>query len=129
MNNIFTFHFGTVSVFSNRILVVMNEGISITTDFNDVLQDIATTYFKNKNFVYITHRLHSYSVDPNIYIKTSQIKNLIGFAVVVSHETVRDNTSLEKIFLTKPFKRFEDLDSAIHWANTICNNNDKEALT
>jgi hypothetical protein len=98
----------------------MNEGITVTPEFNSVLEDIADTYFLDKNFVYITHRINSYSVDPNIYFKTSKIKNLIGFAVVFGDKIYRDNISLEKTFFSKPFNSFTSLEPAIEWANKLC---------
>ena len=102
MSNMLSFSFGKVTIYDNYLVFVMNEGITVTPEYNDVLVDIADTYFSNKNFVYITHRINSYSVDPNIYFKTSQIKNLIGFAVVTGDKIYRDNISLEKTFFSKP---------------------------
>lgn len=120
MSNIISYPFGKVTIYDNYLIFVMNEGINITTDYNPILEDIAKTYFYNKNFVYITHRINSYSVDPNIYFKTSQIENLIGFAVVTGNKIYRDNISLEKTFFSKPFKSFTDLNKAIEWANNLC---------
>lgn len=112
--------FGRVTIYDNYLIAVMNEGITVTPNLNDVLNTIADTYYKNKNFVYITHRLHSYAVDPNIYFKTSQITNLVGFAVVSGKKIAIDNTDLESTFLNKPFKSFSNIDDAITWANTLC---------
>ncbi|TYA58887.1 hypothetical protein [Formosa maritima] len=123
MSNLLTFPFGKVTVHDNYIIVVMNEGIVVTPDFNSVLEDIAKTYFSNKAFVYITHRINSYSVDPNIYFKTSQITNLKGFAVVTGDKLYRDNVALEKTFFSKPFKSFAQLNKAIDWANNLLESN------
>ncbi|WP_245881546.1 hypothetical protein [Xanthomarina spongicola] len=120
-----SFSFGKVTIYDNYLVFVMNEGITVTPEYNDVLVDIADTYFSNKNFVYITHRINSYSVDPNIYFKTSQIKNLIGFAVVTGDKIYRDNISLEKTFFSKPFKSFNKLEKAIEWANKLCEESSK----
>ncbi len=66
------------------IITIMHEGVNVSPDYNDALLQVAETYFKNKPFVYITHRINSYSVDPKIYHETSKIKSLKGFAVVSS---------------------------------------------
>lgn len=113
MSNILSFPFGKVTIYDNYLVVVMKEGIAVTPKFNSILEGIANTYFIDKNFVYITHRLNSYSVDPNIYFKTSKIENLIGFAVVFGDKIYRDNISLEQAFFSKPFKSFSSLDQAI----------------
>lgn len=117
-----TYPFGKVSIYDNYLIAVMNEGITVTPNLNDVLATIADSYYKNKNFVYITHRVHSYAVDPSIYFKTSQISNLVGFAVVSGKKIVIDNTDLESSFLSKPFKSFTNIEDAITWANTLSNN-------
>ncbi|GGG49599.1 hypothetical protein [Bizionia arctica] len=118
-----TLPFGTVSFHENYMVSVMNEGITVNIGLNNVLEDLAKSYFKNKNFVYITHRINSYSVDPNIYFKTSQISNLVGFAVVTGNKLHLDNIELEKMFFTKPFKTFKSLTKAIDWANNLVDKN------
>ena len=120
MSKLLILPFGTVTVYNHYIVVVMNEGITVRPDFNSVLEDIAITHFSDKNFVYISHRLNSYSVDPNIYFKTSQIDNLIGFAVVLGNKIRLDNLAVEKMFLSKPFKSFKALNKAIEWAEELC---------
>lgn len=120
MSKELTYPFGKVTIYDNYLITVMNEGITVTPNLNDVLANIAETYYKNKCFVYITHRVNSYSVDPNIYFKTSQISNLKGFAVVSGKKIVIDNTDLESAFLSKPFKSFTKIEDAIDWANTLC---------
>ncbi len=114
------YHFGDVSIYSNYMIAVMNEGITVTADLNDVLEDLAASYFKDKSFVYITHRINSYAVDPSIYFKTSKISNLVGFAVVSGKKIIIDNTDFERSFLSKPFQSFTKLEDAIAWANGLC---------
>jgi hypothetical protein len=101
------------------MIAVMNEGITVDPKLNDTLEDLAKKHFKNKKFVYITHRINSYSVDPNIYFKTSKIPNLLGFAVVLGNKIRLDNLAIEKMFLSKPFKSFKSLNKAIEWAEEL----------
>ncbi len=97
----------------------MNEGVTITPTHNQTLIDVTATYFKDKPFVYITHRINSYAVDPKTYFDTSKISNLVGFAVVSKNFKAKSNAELEKIFFNKPFEIFNTLDEAIRWADTI----------
>ncbi|HAI16751.1 MAG: hypothetical protein CMP05_01835 [Xanthomarina sp.] len=120
MSNIISLPFGTVSMHDNYMVTVMNEGITVSPELNSVLEELAANHFQDKKFVYITHRINSYSVDPNIYFKTSKIPNLVGFAVVLGRKIRLDNLALEKMFLSKPFKSFKSLDKAIEWANELC---------
>ena len=121
MGKTITYPFGSVSIHDNYLIAIMNEGVTISPELNDVLERIAKDYFSNKKFVYITHRLNSYAVDPNIYFRTSKIQNLAGFAVVSGKKIVIDNTDLESVFLSKPFKTFNNIEEAIKWANELCN--------
>jgi len=84
-----------------------------------VLVKITETYFSDKHFVYITHRLNSYSVNPQIYFETSKIENLKGFAVVSSNYKAKVNAKVEQMFFKKPFKIFTELEDAVAWVDEI----------
>ena len=114
--------FCTVDVYNNYVIVCMNQGIHLSTDKNKVLVDVAKNYFSNKAFVYIIHRKYSYSVDPSIYLKTSKIKNLAGFAVVAEVPLSKGNAEVEKLFLDKPFEIFTTIEDAKIWATNLLEN-------
>ncbi|MEO8934741.1 MAG: hypothetical protein ABI295_10585 [Xanthomarina sp.] len=123
MSKIIPLPFGTVHIHSQYMIVVMNEGITVTPKSNTILQDIINKYYKNRNLVYIAHRLNSYAVDPRIYFETSKIQNLLGIAIVTGNEIRLDSTEIERLFYNKPFKTFESLDHAILWAKKFCAEN------
>ena len=101
------------------MIVVINEGVTVSTEHNKSLTEVAKTYFPKTPFVYITHRLNSYSVDPQIYFKTEKIENLIGFAVVSQNYQAKLNAQIEKMFFTKPFLIFSEIEDAVEWASQI----------
>ncbi len=113
-----TFDFCKMSIYDNYLVVVIKEGVNLTPSHNNVLLEVTETYFSGKPFVYITHRINSYSVDPKIYFETAKIKNLKGFAVVSKDYKAKTNAKVEKLFFNKPFKIFSELDDAIAWAKT-----------
>ncbi|MCA0133223.1 hypothetical protein [Winogradskyella alexanderae] len=119
MRESLTLDFCNVSIYDNYMVVVINEGVTVLLKHNNILAELAKDYFENKPFVYITHRLNSYSVDPNIYIETSKIDNLRGFAVVSKDYKARSNAEVEKMFLSKPFGIFSELEEAYEWANKM----------
>lgn len=119
MIDLLKFDFCEMHIFDNYLVVIMNEGITVTPDQNQVLLNVAETYFNNKNFVYITHRLHSYAVDPSIYFETSKIKNLLGFAVVSKDYKAKTNAEVEKLFFKKPFEIFTTVEQAVDWATSL----------
>ncbi|WP_051285114.1 hypothetical protein [Aequorivita capsosiphonis] len=100
------FEFGEIRVFQSFVVVVMKEGITVKPEHNDDLVNISEKYFKDKPFGYITYRKNSYAVNPMVYLKTSEIENLVAFAVVCKDELNIGNLEVEKMFLKKPFKQF-----------------------
>jgi hypothetical protein len=119
MKETLDFKFGQMTIFNNYVVTVMKEGIHVTPDYNETLIEVTDTFFKNKSFVYITHRINSYSVDPKIYFETSKIQNLIGFAVVSKDYKAKVNAEIEKLFFNKPFETFTSLDEACKWADEL----------
>jgi len=105
------FDFGTVEVHSNYVIMTMKEGVTVKPEYNKELERIAETYFPN--------RVHSYAVDPRVYLETSKIENLVAFAVVSKKPVNITNVEVEKIFLKKPLEIFTDMDEAISWAQDI----------
>ena len=117
MKETLAFDFCDMTIYDNYVVTVMKEGVNITPDYNAIMVELADTYFSDKPFVYITHRVNSYSVDPKIYYETAKIKNLRGFAVVSSNYQAKINAQIEQMFYNKPFEIFSDLDEALKWAD------------
>ena len=119
MRDTLTFDFCVMTIYKNYIVVVMKEGVNITPEHNSVLIEVTETYFSDRPFVYITHRINSYSVDPKIYLETSKIENLKGFAVVSSNYKAKVNAQIEQMFFNKPFEIFTTLEEAFSWADDL----------
>ncbi|MFK7833486.1 MAG: hypothetical protein AB8B52_09425 [Winogradskyella sp.] len=119
MKEVLTFDFCKMSIYDHYLIVVINEGIDITPSHNDVLVEVTEKHFADRPFVYITHRVNSYSVDPQIYFETSKIENLKGFAVVSSNYKAKVNAKIEQMFFKKPFQIFTELDEAVSWAGDL----------
>jgi len=115
------FDFCTLYIYSNYLIGVINEGVTINPSHNKILVNVVDTYYREKKFVYITNRVNSYSVNPAIYAETSKVKNLQGFAVVSKDYKAKSNAEIEKLFFDKPFEIFGTLEEAITWAESITN--------
>ena len=119
MTDLLKFDFCEMHIYDNYVVVNINEGLIVEPKHNTILQNVVDAYFKNKPFAYITHRINSYSVDPATYIETSKITNLKAFAVVSKDYKAKSNVEVEKLFLSKPFETFDNLNDAISWAESI----------
>ena len=113
------FDFCILKFYDNYVISIINEGVIVSKEISDKISKAAINYYQGKPFVYITHRMHSYSVDPNIYKDVSKIKNLAGFVVVSDSKTSIKSALLENIFLNKPFQIFSNLEDGILWANNV----------
>lgn len=111
--------FCTLELYDNYMKAIINEGVTLSFKYNSILTEICDTYYKNQPFVYISHRINSYSVDPIIYLKTGQIKNLIAFIIVSDNPMQKMLTQLEKSFFKKEFRHFETLEEALEWKDKI----------
>lgn len=119
MRDLLKFDFCEIHIYDYYLVVLIKEGITVSPKHNAVLINVADDFFKSTNFVYITHRINSYSVDPSTYLETSKIKNLKGFAVVSKDYKAKSNVEIEKLFLNKPFETFDDLIDAESWVKSI----------
>lgn len=119
MTNRLSLDFCDVHIYENYMVVTVNSGVTITVSHNKILADIANTYFNNKQFIYITHRVNSYSVDIAVYKEVAKINNLAGFSVVSKNFMAKSTAQIEKLFLDKPFEIFDTLPEAITWAQNI----------
>lgn len=113
------FDFCILKFYDNYVISIVNEDVIVSKEISNKISQTAIDYYQGKPFVYITHRIHSYTVDPNVYKDVSKINNLAGFVVVSDNKMSIKSALLEKIFLDKPFQIFSNLDDAILWANNV----------
>ncbi len=115
----FNFSFCKVEIHKDYILTVMAEGITVAPRHNNLLVMAADQYYKNKPFVYISHRVNSYSIDPSIHIEMSKIPNLVGFAVISKDPKQQMQIELEQSLFKKELRLFSSTTAAIQWKNKI----------
>lgn len=118
MMEILKLEFGRVELHDCFMIAVIDEGETIDIIKAEKLNDLAKATY-DKPFVYITHRMHSYAVDPSVYKSTSRIKNLVGFGIVSSNYMAKSNAMIEKLFLNKPLEIFDTIDEAVSWAHYL----------
>lgn len=111
--------FCILKFYDNYVISIINEGKNLTVKMSNLMCKIALDYYKEKPFVYITNRIHNYTVETDVYTEISKMKTLAGFVVVSDKKLSIKNALLEKLFLDKPFQIFNNLDDAILWANNV----------
>lgn len=99
-------------------IATINEGVTIRMSEHLKFLEVIKTHFKNNPFVYIANRKHSYSVDVMLYPIVQSIPNLLGEAIVTHND--HDLYTFEHHFFDKkPFKKFQVLQDAIDWGNSL----------
>lgn len=120
--------FGTIKIYKDYLITEVHEGMFLGHAEHDIFEQIVETYFPETPFVYISHRIHSYAVDPLIYLRTSRLTNLVGFAFVSQSTLSLTNAQLEKAFLKKPIFMGKNLENAIQWANELTGKEQHQVL-
>ncbi|AXO78990.1 hypothetical protein DZC78_00845 [Olleya aquimaris] len=113
--------FCTLLVSDNVIISEINEGVHMNKKHATQIIKFVLDVFGDRPHVYISNRIHSYSVDTIVYSDVSKVKSLVGFAVV-SNTLAARNAEIERLFLNKPFEIFSKLEEATTWANQILKN-------
>ena len=87
-------------------------------EINKLVEE-CSSFYNYKNYVYISHRINNYNVDPMIYFNLSEAKGLVGIAVVSNTTASINMAHFEKKFAKLPFEVFLKLPDAIAWAQTL----------
>ncbi len=114
-----TLDFCTLEIYDTYVISTIDEGVHVNKKMGQLLIDSIIPHYKNIPFVYITNRKYSYSIDPTIYLKTSKINDLLGFAIVSTDKLPLNNVKVEKLFANKPLETFNTLKDAIFWAKKL----------
>lgn len=112
---------GRFVFYKNISISEVSEGTHVTFEkVADMLQIAQSVYGNDVPFVYISNRIHSYSIDPLGYYEAIKLfPNLKAYAIVSQNNRRRTLAVLEKLFMKKPIRVFDDLEKAYEWAERI----------
>ena len=116
----FCYDFGNVYVFDGYVISEINEGVVVSWEQHAkrMVEDISKFIKSNgEDIVYISHRIHSYSMKPADWLKFFKSDyQMKAHAVVGYNQMSFFNTVIENLFLKHKIKRFGNIDTAIQWA-------------
>lgn len=115
---------GRFDYYHNCIVGEINEGVKATYETAiEPLQVGAQVFGYGKDFIYISHRINSYSVDLNGYREAASIfPKFKGFAIVTKSKRTRALANLERLFMKQPIRVFDNLESAFKWTDEFLKN-------
>ncbi|PHS68298.1 MAG: hypothetical protein COB12_00140 [Flavobacterium sp.] len=106
----------TIKLHQRVAIIEISEGTSIGYENGIQTFKRLLSIIGDKPWVYISNRVNSYSLDPNDYKHLNEIPTLKGIGVIQYKRSIETALELEKMFVKKPFKTFDNLDTAIEWA-------------
>ncbi len=112
---------GRFVFYENISIAEVSEGTHVTFEKIASMLQIAEDIYGNEvPFVYISNRIHSYSIDPLGYYEAMKMfPNLKAYAIVSQNKRRRMLAVLEKLFNKKPIRVFDNLEEAYTWAEQI----------
>jgi len=126
-----TYPFGSFFLFDTYVVAEINKDVVFSWDHHakKVVDELSELYEDNgENIVYITNRIHSYSVIPSDWLKFYKNKHLLkGYGVVSYTKKGTLNVILEKLFMRNKIRSFDNLEDAINWAKSIKNDKEESA--
>ncbi|XCF04988.1 hypothetical protein ABI125_09655 [Tamlana crocina] len=110
--------FGNFYLCDGFVVSELNEGIHFDWEMIKTVMDKVIEYYgKNTKWGYISHRVNSYSMDPQTWELVDQTYNSVisSGAIVYYNKMTSINAALEKHFAPVNIKRFDSLEAAIEW--------------
>ena len=115
------FSFGTYFFFDNFVISELNEGIHFDwLKIQEVISAISEYYGDNFKIGYISNRINSYSLVPQLWIDFYKEYNFIVAGAIVAYNDFNYmNATLEKHFSKNSIKRCNSLEEAIKWMSKL----------
>lgn len=110
---------GEFYIYPKFVIGMIHEGVNLKLQQLSVLVALYEKHYHLQDFVYISYRIHSYSIDPTTYTYLLEMDNLKGLAVVTDKTIAKQNFQVEKVFYSENMRIFDTLNQAISWANDI----------
>ena len=111
--------FTTLHFYEDYVISQPKEGIVIRRkEITDIVK-VCSDHYKKKKFVYLSYRIHKFSVDPMVYIKLKDLNNLVGIGVVSRKASSLNTAVFESNFTETPYAIFLDIEKAQEWVKSI----------
>lgn len=115
------FSFGNYYLCENFVVSELNEGIHFDWDkILEVIGAVIDYYGNNIKIGYISNRVESYSIDPQLWLRFHrEFDFIIAVATVAYNDFGYINASIEKLFAKVSLKRCDTVDEAIGWIKNL----------
>jgi len=121
--------FATISLYEDYVISTIKEGVLFDSEEQKIIYSIFNTYYPYRSFGYISNRKFDYTVNPSIYLKSTDFEHLVGMTVVCYSESSFKIATFEKAFFNGPFNVFYKVGDCEKWIlNQISHYKEKAGL-
>ena len=115
---------GNFTFYPNILVAEFSEGVHVSFENATIPIQIATQMFGDKKpLIYISHRKNSYSMDPVGYKEVVDLfPNFMAFGIIAQTKRRRMIANLERLFIKKPIRVFDNLEDTLVWAEGFLKN-------
>ena len=109
--------FGRYYLLDNFMISEINQEVHLTWEnIETIISVLLEFYGEDINIAYISNRVHSYSFDPNSWIKFEKDYGFVFATAIVYYDQMSAyNATLEKHLVQNSLKRCRSLNEAINW--------------
>lgn len=120
-HNKLEFSFGNYYLFENFVIAELHEGTHFDWDkILEVIGALLDYYGEHIEIAYISNRVDSYSIEPQLWHRFHKEFNfIIAIAAVAYSDFGYINASIEKQFAQISMKRCEELPEAMDWIKNL----------
>jgi hypothetical protein len=118
LKDTYTFRDGKLYFYDDLIVGEINQGAHVSSE---TLLSFFQFFLENYKvpFGYLSYRVNSYSIDPQVYSLLPKNNLLKGIAVVSNQKFSSLNAHVEKSLYKGRYELFTTLEAAIHWLDKI----------
>jgi len=110
--------FGHFYFFESIVVAELNEGIHFDWKRVKIVLELIVSYYgKGNKLVYISNRVNSYSIEPQLWGKYEKKYSLfISTGIVAYNKSGGLSVVLERVFAKESINRFRSLKEVMDWA-------------
>jgi len=117
LEDVYVLSTGLFYFFEDFIISEIKEGVHFNWETAQEVIELALNHYgRDAKISYISNRVHSYSVEPQDWLKFFKSRHTLrAFAVVTYSKSGFINVLMEKLFFKSRIKTFENLHDAADW--------------
>lgn len=121
------YDFGEFMIYENYIIGIINEGVVFGKYQYELLLGAFRAHFKGRPFGYISYRIHTYTINPMVYVNPSYCDDFFAIAIVSNDSILVERSyKIERFFYKGHFRYLDNLNDAHNWISPLLRIHDRK---